>query len=266
MKRRATAAAFMVAALLFMVPIARGTQEETRWHAMEFNFLDSGNGMILVCDQPVCSETIGPDHRRRSFMRYELVHDLIWPYSELWIRIHSSSNDVKYPNSVGMEAALLSPLRFWNDRVLAGLYHHSQHNLSVAENGNGSDTTGIQLKWKPQNSYVSEVWINGFDFGDFFQSKETPYVFTRSAAPGTLRSELGTLEWEVNISRSVKRGVDYRVRVMADAKGLASFHNRIEWWTSPSFAAYAEWNMNLQKQNLFGRDEWLVGPRSEYRF
>lgn len=241
----------------------------------EFNFVNSGNSMVFSSEGKKGStyptkETVGPEDRKRAFWQNSGGVAFMTDYSDLFVIVESSGDDLNWPNSVGLRALLVIPIRIGNRKFGVGFSHHSAHNLVEERYGRGVETNGLYARASVMDE---KGWtLSGWGVYNFLSQNESPFVFTGSGRKMPKKDMEETL-WGAGVTGSMREGkvaVLFPMEVRAARGGIASvimrsqalYHAQKQIGVGP----YAEHRMNMREAEKFGSDEWLIGAMMESRF
>lgn len=242
----------------------------------ELNFSSDGNSVAFSSDDDSgknfpANSVLTADDRQRSFWRNSICLDFDSEYGRMDLNVYTNSDRFIWPDSVGLKSRILMPVGFIHESLGVGLYHDSSHNLSEERYGKGTNLTGPYLSvdlFKTEGESFLRVSATHLTL----QSDGSPFFFTKDAGI-VRRDQLENAKW-------MFAGEWHRRYANADALltgtlrgsdgGLAAMGTRVQvmYWLTENILAgpFAEYNFNLRETDLFGRGEWLFGPRLEVRF
>lgn len=238
----------------------------------EVNFLDSGNARVFS-NRDEAQDTIGPEDRKKSFWRNSMQLYLAGDIVKFWMNVYTNGDEfVKTAESAGVEASLLFSLDFLVSGLEAGFYHNSRHNFGDGRYGRrGDDITGLHIRFNFQedNGWLFNIWGTHHSF----KNRGSPYIFTKDFIEMS-KEEWGTFKWAAGFTADNKKD-NYRAvfsfsLAADDDNDLASARNRLEVFYKIKkpliFGGFVEYDLNLKKRGVFGKDEWLVGPLLKLSF
>lgn len=242
------------------------------------NFLNSGSSRVFVPgNESTDTHWFSASDVTRVFNRNDLQFWFWGKYGSVGLDVFTRhSMLVHAPESFGLEATVLVPVRFISPNLELGLEHNSEHNADTGRfaEGRGSDMTGYVVRYTPIR-FETHGWELSFRAATYdVQRSKTPYFPTVDAqtfSPADLGDTGSSFGFDVR-TKIGRVEVDSRVTLFREKAhaGIASARKRTtilyEYAQRSFYGVFADYRNNIQKRELFGTHTLLLGAIFEFRF
>lgn len=242
----------------------------------EINLLHTGRARIFPPAIYLTeSDKFGPEEGLTLLNRNTIEMGFVGRYAEVRFNVYTLHSQLIYaPEAIGLESTVLFPLPFISQRLLAGIYHDSAHNLDTGAYGaHGSDMTGWHLVYRALDDprLSLDTWFTR----SMHQRKKSPYFVTAEAKNFT-QTSLEDFGNEIGGILTAREGGDtFRITARfrsseASPSSVSSFSLEMRFdrmlFENLSLGAFAQYHENFKFEDNLGRSEWLIGPRVIWGF
>lgn len=179
----------------------------------------------------------------------------------------------------GLELNLLAVVRDW---LRVGLYHHSAHNFSLEDHGQGIDLNAVVVDAEVHRGDISLLHKGKYRLRTtlhyYATDKGSPYVITEDTNVDA--SKIGSIKWRLSTDISAYDANDNtgmcRVSFAATSSSISSFTGECDALWSPgskffgvlgehfTIGPYIRYGQNIQRAKRFGNNVVVGGIRMRF--